>query len=434
LDAGFAYKSFSTAEETQERNIAAGRPPQMGYDGYDRNLTDEQIKKFEDEGRKPVIRFKMPDKDIEFNDLIRKNVKFKKGTVPDFVIMRANGQCLYTLTNPVDDAMMKINLVLRGEDLLSSTPRQIALYEALIELGIADQIPLFGHLPYVMGEGNKKLSKRDPRSNLLLYMQRGFIPAGLLNYLALLGWSISPDNDIFTMDEMVEKFDISAVNPNPARFDEKKALAINATHIRQMDPEDFTIALCKTLGLPDIERNQPPILPSTNLSELSRYKKNAVQQIAPLVQTRIKVLSEAREMCEFLFVRDEHLQIDEAALKQMPEKRKSIDILNFTIEILDKLSQYEFSCTNLPQEKLNNFLVKTMFFAPKVAFTPLRVAVSGKRVSPPLFESMAILGKESTIARCERLKGILQNILDEEEAAARASENVENGDGDDSEN
>src|SRR5699024_7714034 len=172
-------------------------------------------------------RLRMPDEDVTFTDLVRGEITFKAGTVPDYVIVRANGDALYTLVNPVDDALMEITHVLRGEDLLSSTPRQVVLYRALLELGIAKVMPAFGHLPYVMGEGNKKLSKRDPESNLFLHRDRGFTREGLVNYLALLGWSIAADRDIFSVDELVEAFDIADVNPNPARFDLKKAEAIN---------------------------------------------------------------------------------------------------------------------------------------------------------------------------------------------------------------
>ncbi len=225
LDAGYAYESFSTPEEIEARNVAAGRPKAFGYDGYDRNLTEEQKAAFRAEGRQPALRIKMPSEDITFDDLIRGEITFKAGSVPDYVIVRPNGDPLYTLTNPVDDALMEIrgeitfkagsvpdyvivrpngdplntltnpvddalmdiNVVLSGEELLSSTPRQIVLYRYLMELGVAKQIPQLGHMPYVMGQGNKKLSKRDPESNLFLHRDHGFIKEGLLNYLALLG-------------------------------------------------------------------------------------------------------------------------------------------------------------------------------------------------------------------------------------------------------
>src|SRR3954465_13292385 len=153
----------------------------------------------------------MPDEDITWNDLVRGEVTFAAGSVPDYVVVRGNGDPLYPLVNPVDDALMRITHVLRGEDLLPSTPRQIALYRALIEVGVAEFVPEFGHLPYVMGQGNKKLSKRDPESNLLAYREQGYVPEGLVNYLALLGWSIADDHDVFSPDELASSFDIGDV-------------------------------------------------------------------------------------------------------------------------------------------------------------------------------------------------------------------------------
>ncbi|WP_031274322.1 glutamate--tRNA ligase, partial [Curtobacterium sp. B8] len=219
---GHVYESFVTPEEMEARNRAAGRDPKQGYDNHERDLTDEERQAFRDQGREPALRLRVPDRDLSFDDLVRGEITFKQGTFPDFVVVRPNGKPLYTFTNPVDDALMGITHVLRGEDLLSSTPRQIALYEALYEIGLAESIPVFGHLPYVMGEGNKKLSKRDPESNLFLHRANGMVPEGLVNYLALLGWSIAPDRDVFSIDEMVAAFDVADVNPNPARFDQKK--------------------------------------------------------------------------------------------------------------------------------------------------------------------------------------------------------------------
>jgi len=227
----FTYDCYCTTEEVEERRKASGSKV-MGYDGHCRELTDEQVAAFRADERAPVVRFRMPDGSITWNDLVRGEIMFETQFVPDYALCRANGDPLYTLVNPVDDALMNITHVLRGEDLLSSTPRQIPLHEALVELGISDSVPEFGHLPYVMGQGNKKLSKRDPEANALGYRDAGFTPEGLLNYLALLGWAISGDRDIFSLDEMVTAFDIADVNPNPARFDLKKADAINASHLR----------------------------------------------------------------------------------------------------------------------------------------------------------------------------------------------------------
>ncbi len=173
---GHLYESFATGEEIEARNIANGRDPKQGYDNFERDLTDAERAAFRAEGREPALRLRVPDTDLGFDDLVRGPITFPAGSFSDFVVVRPNGAPLYTFVNPVDDALMGVTHVLRGEDLLSSTPRQIALYLALIEIGITEFVPRFGHLPYVMGEGNKKLSKRDPESNLFHHRDRGFIP------------------------------------------------------------------------------------------------------------------------------------------------------------------------------------------------------------------------------------------------------------------
>ncbi len=182
----------------------------------------------------------MPDEDLTYVDLIRGEVTFPAGSFPDFVLVRAGGVPLYPFVNPVDDALMGITHVIRGEDLMPSTARQLALYSALVDAGVTTFIPRFAHMPLVLGEvGNKKLSKRDPQADLFLQREKGFIHEGLLNYLSLLGWSIGPDRDVFSLDELVAAFDIVDVNPNPARFDQKKAESINGDHIRMLEPADF---------------------------------------------------------------------------------------------------------------------------------------------------------------------------------------------------
>ena len=233
----------------------------------------------------------MPDGELTWDDLVRGDITFQTEHVPDFAVARANGQPLYTLVNPVDDAMMHITHVLRGEDLLSSTPRQLALYAALTELGIAEETPRFGHLPYVMGEGNKKLSKRDPQGNLLNYREAGFLPEGLLNYLALLGWAISGDRDIFSIEEMVAAFEIGDVNPNPARFDMKKAEAINAAHMRLLSVEE-------------IGRRSVPYLAAAGLvaDPPTAEQQGVLDAAMPLVAERINKLTESVEMLGFLLV------------------------------------------------------------------------------------------------------------------------------------
>ncbi|QBJ95156.1 glutamate--tRNA ligase [Rhodococcus sp. ABRD24] len=381
VEAGEAYESFSTPEEVEARHKAAGRDPKLGYDNFDRDLTPEQRQAYRDEGRGAVVRLRMPDHDLTWTDLVRGETTFKAGTVPDFALTRGNGIPLYTLVNPVDDALMKITHVLRGEDLLSSTPRQLALYEALQRIGVADFTPEFGHLPFVMGQGNKKLSKRDPESNLFIHRDRGFIPEGLLNYLALLGWSIADDHDVFSLDEMVAAFDISTVNSNPARFDQKKADAINAEQIRLLEPGDFAGRLREYLTM-----HGHPVDALTD-------EQFAVA--AELVQTRIVVLSDAWDLLKFLFVAESDFEIDPAAAA----KNLGADaapVLDATIETLDALPAW---ATADIEEALKGALIEKMELKPRKAFAPVRVAVTGSHISPPLYESMELLGREATLAR-----------------------------------
>ena len=324
LEAGYLYESFSTPEEIEARHRERGEDPKLGYDGFDRDLTQEQKDAFRAEGRLPVLRMRMPEEDITFTDLVRGPITFKAGSVPDYVVVRAGGDPLYTLVNPVDDAAMGITHVLRGEDLLSSTPRQVALYRALMEIGRAQVMPEFGHLPYVMGEGNRKLSKRDPQSNLLIHRYRGMIPEGLLNYLALLGWSLSADRDVFSAAEMIEAFDIHDVNPNPARFDPKKCEAINAEQVRALGEEDFRDRLVPYLAdaYPDPtgEALQAPLVSAESFDELSAREQEILNAAAPLIQTRIQMLRECRDMLGFLFVSDDDLVVDDKALAKLKGK------------------------------------------------------------------------------------------------------------------
>jgi glutamyl-tRNA synthetase len=387
LEAGELYEAFSTNEEVTQRRRAAGQDPQLGYDNHDRDLTDDERAQFRAQGREPVLRLRMPDRDLSWTDLVRGEITFKSGTVPDPVLVRANGSPLYTLTNPVDDALMGITHVLRGEDLLSSTPRQVALYEALRRIGVCDGVPEFGHLPYVMGEGNKKLSKRDPQSNLFTYRDRGFIPEGLLNYLALLGWSIADDRDVFGVAELVDAFEITKVSANPARFDVKKAEAINGTHVRMLAPDDFAQRLVPHLVAGGVLPDRP-----------SDEQLRTVRAIAPLVQERVAVLSEGVPMLAFLFADEDSFAPGEAAAAKT-FKGDAEAVLRASLEALRDLEVWDAESI---EAGLKSALVDGLGLKPRKAFGPVRVAVTGRTVSPPLYESLELLGREKALTRLNR--------------------------------
>ncbi|MEQ6902563.1 glutamate--tRNA ligase [Nocardioides sp. YIM 152588] len=388
-ESSHTYECYCTNEEAAARRKAAGSKVQ-GYDGFCRELSAEQVAAFEAEGRKPVVRFRMPDGSITWNDLVRGEVTFETEFVPDYALCRANGDPLYTLVNPVDDALMEITHVLRGEDLLSSTPRQIALYEALKEVGITDSTPEFGHLPYVMGEGNKKLSKRDPEAHALAYREQGFLPEGLLNYLALLGWAIAADRDVFSLEEMVAAFEIGDVNPNPARFDLKKADAINTAQMRLLSVEEITHR-----ALPFLKRDGVVSDP------VSDADAQLLELAMPLVAERVNKLAEVSTMLGFLFVDEDEFALDEAdAAKLLDEKGR--EVVAAAVAALEGLESWS---TAAIQEALQQALVEDLGLKPRVAFGPVRVAATGRRVSPPLFESLELLGRERSLGRLRRAVG-----------------------------
>jgi len=385
-EAGFAYRCYCSAEELEARREQARaeyRAP--GYDGHCRDLTGDQVAAFRADGRPSVLRFRMPDHDWTWDDLVRGPITFAADQVPDYVLVRANGEPLYTLVNPVDDAMMRVTHVLRGEDLLSSTPRQLALYEALSAVGVSDgTIPRFGHLPYVMGEGNKKLSKRDPESSLQWYRDEGYLPEALLNYLSLLGWSMGEDREFFSKEELAAAFSLDRVSPNPARFDLKKCTAINGDWIRALDPDDL------------IERIIPYLIRAGVLHEpVSQQARQVLEAAVPLVRERMETLGQAAGMLGFLLVGPGDFAVDPAdAQAVLDDSGRAVVAASLTA--LESVGEWTASEI---EAALRAALIDGMALKPKVAFGPVRVAITGRRVSPPLFESMEVLGRDTSLAR-----------------------------------
>jgi glutamyl-tRNA synthetase len=386
LDDGAAYHCYCTQEELEERREkarTAGRP--TGYDGHCRSLTREQVAAYVAEGRHPVVRFRMSEGRTVVHDLIRGDVTFDHRDVPDFVLVRADGTPLYTLAVAVDDVLMRITHILRGEDLLSSTPRQLAVYGAM---GVSPQdFPVFAHLPFVMGSDNLKLSKRNGEVSIAWYRREGFLPEAMTNYLALLGWSPGDDREDFSLEEMARDFSIERVNKNPARFDMKKLESINGNKIRALACDDFVdriIPFLQTAGLV----SHPPTQPELDI----------VRHAAPLVQERIQKLAEVVPMVGFLLVDDRHFSVDpEAAARSLTENERPT--LEAAVIALQKVSAWDAASL---EDALRRALVEDLGLKPKSAFGPVRVAVTGRRISPPLFESLALLGREKTLDRLRR--------------------------------
>jgi glutamyl-tRNA synthetase len=386
LEQGDAYHCYCTPEELEERREKAraeGRPP--GYDGRCRDLTPGQRQAFEAEGRKPVLRFRMPPGKTTFVDLVRGEVTFEHEYIPDFVLARADGSPLYTLAVAVDDVLMKITHVVRGEDLLSSTPRQLAVYRAM---GVAESdLPKFAHLPFVMGPDNTKLSKRHGATTIGAFRQRGYLPEAMCNYLALLGWSPGDDREFFSLAEMTREFDLARVNASSARFDVKKLDAINGDWIRALAPADFETRLVPFLQHAGLVSREP-----------TDEERQLVHGVAPLIQERVAHLTEAAEMVGFLFVDDARFTIDPKAAGRLltAETRAALEAGR---SALGSLAEWKAPAI---ESALRAALVDGLGLKPKHAFGPVRVAVTGRRVSPPLFESLALLGRDRTLARIDR--------------------------------
>jgi glutamyl-tRNA synthetase len=379
LDQKDAYHCYCSSEELEavrEAQRAANVAP--GYNGHCRDLTADQIAGYKSEGRLPVVRMRMPDGGTTFNDLIRGDVSFDHKFVPDFVLVRGDGSPLYTLAVAVDDVLMKVTHVLRGEDLLSSTPRQIRVYQAM---GLAlEDYPVFAHLPFVMGQDNAKLSKRNGEVSIAWYRDKGFLPEAICNYLALLGWSPGDDRENVTMKELTELFTVEKVHSSPARFDMKKLEAINGDKIRALTIDEF---LDWSL----------PFLAKAGVITGSADEIALVKLALPLIQERIIMLSEVPAMLKFLFVKNFAVEADSVA-KITDDASKQV--LERSLKELEPLATWTHESI---EAALRSSLIEEMGLKPRIAFGAVRIATTGSTISPPLFESMELLGKEASLAR-----------------------------------
>ncbi len=384
LDQKDAYHCYCSADELEERRQAQMKSNQApGYDGKCRDLSADQVEKFKQAGRKPVVRMRMPDGETVFTDAIRGEVKFEHKYVPDFVLVRADGSPLYTLAVAVDDVLMKITHVLRGEDLLSSTPRQIRVYQAM---GVKiEEYPIFAHLPFVMGQDNAKLSKRNGEVSIAWYREQGFLPEAICNYLALLGWSPGDDKENITMAELVELFTVERVNSSPARFDMKKLEAINGDKIRALNLEEF------------LNRSLPFLINAKVISG-SADEIEIVKSALPIIQERIVKLAEIPAMLSFLFVKDFKVAPEELSKITDAASQK---VLKVALSKVEALSSWDHASI---ESSLRVALIEELGLKPRVAFSALRIAVTGSHISPPLFESLQLLGKERSI---DRIKAVI---------------------------
>jgi len=366
-----AYHCYCTKEELDQRNkelLARKESPR--YDNRCRNLSDEQKKKYLEEGRKPVIRFKIPEKTIEVNDLIRGKVSFDTKLMGDFIIMKSDGKPAFNFAVVVDDILMRITTVIRGEDHLSNTPRHIMLFEAL-----NSKIPEFAHMAMTMGPDGSRLSKRHGATSIREYRKLGMLPEALFNYLALLGWGSKKDQEIFTKEELIKEFSLERCKEGAAIFDPEKLTWMNGLYIRKKKPQELA-----KLSIPYLEEKG------------LREKEDYLIKVIALERERIKKLSEIPDLIEHFLVEKIKFSPEALLLSKKPEVK---EILTSLKQELENLS--DFSAASL--EKIIREWTKNNGLKTKDVFHPLRVAITGRTIGPGLFETMEVLGKEKVIQR-----------------------------------
>lgn len=367
---GRAYPCYCTPEELEDRNAAArARGETPGYDGRCRTLSADERAAFEAEGRAKAFRFAMSGNDVTVPDLIHGDTHFAGQDLRDFVLLRNDGTPTYLLAAPVDDVAMGLTHVIRGDDLLPSTARQIELIEAL-----GARPPRYGHLPLIVGPNQQPLSKRHGSVSVEWFRDEGYLPEALVNYLALLGWSFDAETTFFTLDELVGKFDLGRVSHNPAAFDRDKLRWMNGHYIRESPDERLAVLLHERLETDGVEADQA-----------------VVAAAVPLVKERMHTIREGADYLRFLFV--ERVEPDEKAAKLLGPDQA--DLLREAASRLEAVEDW----TTPEIESVLRALQQERGLSPRHAFQPIRGAVTGTLVSPPLFESLALLGKARTLAR-----------------------------------
>lgn len=377
LSAGDAYYCFCTPAELDERRKEAqaqGRPP--GYDGRCRLLDPAESLRRKEQGEAAVLRLAVPRPGATtFVDIVRDEVRFDHEAIDDFVLVRSDGGPTYHLASTVDDVDYEITHVARGEDLLPSTPKHI-----LITRAMGGTVPTYAHLPLLFGPDGKKLSKRHGDVSLKAYREGGYLPEAMFNYMCLLGWSYEAETTIFTREQAIERFDLAAVSKNAAVFDPEKLEWMNGIYIRDLDPVEFVDRV-----IPFIEEDLG--------RELSGAEREQLTALGPLVQERVKLLTGVPEMMSFVLTTS--LTYDDTSWRKVMETETTPTALDAAIARLATVGEWTAPAI---EAELRAMLGELELNARK-GLQPVRVATTGSTVSPPLFETLEVLGREKTLDR-----------------------------------
>jgi nondiscriminating glutamyl-tRNA synthetase len=384
LERGLAYKCYCTEEELEkerEEQLARGEMPR--YSGKCRHLTDEERAKLEKEGREPSIRFKVPSgKVYKFNDMVKGEVAFESDGIGDFVIVKKDGTPTYNFAVAIDDHLMKITHVLRGDDHISNTPKQLMVYEAFDW-----EPPVFGHMTLIVNENRKKLSKRDETIIQFIeqYEELGYLPEAIFNFIALLGWSPVGEEEIFSKEEFIEMFDPDRLSKSPAVFDKQKLAWMNNQYMKKLDLDQV------------VELALPHLIKAGRLPEnMTEEQKQWARRLISLYHEQMSYGAEIVELSELFFKED--IQYDEEAQAVLAEEQVPEVLKAFLAEIqqLENFAADEIKAAIKSVQKTTGQKGKKLFM-------PIRVATTGQTHGPELPLAIELLGKEKVVSRIEKL-------------------------------
>ena len=387
IEDGFAYQCYCSRERLEimrQEQMKRKQPPK--YDGHCRHLTEQEKNQLEASGIAPVVRFKMPlEGETTLHDLIRGEVTFKNSILGDYVLLKSDGYPTYHLANIADDHLMAISHVLRADEWLSSTPRHILLYQALNW-----SPPQFAHLPMILGPDKAKLSKRHGATNIIDYREQGYLPQAMINFMALLGWSLDDKTELLSREELIKYFSLGRVSKTAAVFNKRKLEWMNGVYLRQLSPEEFA-----RQGTPFLDRD----LPSSVKRPLS---SSYVCQVMPLLQERAKTLAEVSQLGDFLFF-DEIEYDARLLLSSGLDAKSAIHAIEVVLQSLETTKTWDVSLL----EGVLRPLAAELNLSTGKFFGLLRIAATGRTAAPPLFETMVTLGKDKCL---KRLASALQRM------------------------
>ena len=384
LEQGLAYKCYCSEEEIEqerEEQIARGEMPR--YSGKHRNLTKEEQVAYEKEGRLPSIRFRVPESKIyAFNDMVKGEISFESDGIGDFVIVKKDGTPTYNFAVAVDDYLMKISHVLRGEDHISNTPKQMMIFEAL-----GWEYPIFGHMTLIVNENRKKLSKRDESIIQFIeqYEELGFLPEALFNFIGLLGWSPGGEEEIFSKEQFIEIFDATRLSKSQALFDTQKLTWMNNQYLKTIEVDKLT-----QLSLPHL------IKAGRLRSDMNPDQLQWAKELIALFQEKMSYGEQIVELTEIFFTPDVEFEEDAKAILQEEQVPSVLAAFLEEIKTLDAFGAQEIKVAMKTVQKSTGFKGKQLFM-------PIRVATTGQTHGPDLPTAIHLLGKDKIISRLEKL-------------------------------